>query len=363
MPTLSLCMIARDEADRLAAALTAARPAVDELVVVDTGSSDATIAVARQHGARVERFPWCDDFAAARNASLAAATGDWALVLDADEVLARPTQARAALLAFAQNHEGRLGQVTIENRADDRVQSTVSIARFLPLGRGILYRGRIHETLARSGATGLPAAPTGVTVQHFGYDEALVAQRAKLERNVRLCQRALADDPTDGYVAWQLGRTLALAGEHEHALAAFDRALGQCPDGAPWQPPLVEGAAGSLRALERSGQALELLEGLARTIPERADTLFLAALCRMDLGRFAEAEAGFRRCLELGPARSGPVESSPSAATWAPAHNLGVMCECLGRPAEARAWYERALGFDPGHDPSRAGLARLEAVA
>ena len=87
-PTLSLCMIARDEAPFLKQCLQSAASHVDEIVVVDTGSSDDTVAVAEAAGAIVTPFEWVDDFAAARNVSLQTATRDWVLVLDCDEVVA-----------------------------------------------------------------------------------------------------------------------------------------------------------------------------------------------------------------------------------------------------------------------------------
>src|SRR5437867_1951318 len=86
-PTLSVCMIVRDAERSLAAALQSARPFVDEMVVVDTGSVDATRRIAEEHGARLFDFAWCDDFSAARNYSLDQATGDWIFWMDADDVL------------------------------------------------------------------------------------------------------------------------------------------------------------------------------------------------------------------------------------------------------------------------------------
>ena len=88
MPRISLCMIARDEERFLADGLASARSAVDEIIVVDTGSRDRTRSIALAAGARVIEFAWCDDFAAARNAGLAEASGTHVLVLDADERLA-----------------------------------------------------------------------------------------------------------------------------------------------------------------------------------------------------------------------------------------------------------------------------------
>ena len=131
---LSLCLIARDEEVRLERCLESVRALVDELCVLDTGSRDATRALAQRLGARTAAFEWCDDFAAARNASLELATGDWALVLDADEALLTPaTEARARIEAFARAHPGRLGRLWIENIEGESVQTRARLARLVPL--------------------------------------------------------------------------------------------------------------------------------------------------------------------------------------------------------------------------------------
>ena len=85
--TLSLCMIVKNEEKHLVKCLKSVRDVVDEMIIVDTGSTDKTIDIARVFGAKVFDFPWTGDFSAARNHSLAQATGDWILVLDADEVI------------------------------------------------------------------------------------------------------------------------------------------------------------------------------------------------------------------------------------------------------------------------------------
>jgi glycosyltransferase involved in cell wall biosynthesis len=93
MPTLSLCMIVKNEAENLPRCLASVAGLVDEMIVLDTGSTDGTVDLARSLGAQVEHFVWCDDFSQARNVALEYVTGDWVLVLDADEVL-RPEAAR-----------------------------------------------------------------------------------------------------------------------------------------------------------------------------------------------------------------------------------------------------------------------------
>ena len=86
-PRLSVCMIVKNEERFLGQCLASVKGLADELIIIDTGSTDRTVEIAREHGAQVGHFEWCNDFAAARNASIAPATGDWILFLDADEEL------------------------------------------------------------------------------------------------------------------------------------------------------------------------------------------------------------------------------------------------------------------------------------
>ena len=116
MNALALVMIVRDEERSLERCLESARAWVDEIVVVDTGSSDATPDIARRLGARVGRFAWCDDFSAARNAALALAEAPWRLVLDADEWIIAGGDSLAALRDLAPQF---IGQISVASTFDD----------------------------------------------------------------------------------------------------------------------------------------------------------------------------------------------------------------------------------------------------
>jgi glycosyltransferase involved in cell wall biosynthesis len=190
-PTISLCMIVRDEEGTLGRCLAAAAPHVDELVVVDTGSQDATIEIARGFGARIAHFPWSDDFSAARNQSLALARTDRALVLDADE-LVTSSDARARLIDFVERARSRAspdaGQIELENVTQDGARSRTLMTRFFALSSGVRYTGRIHEHLVQDGQL-LRGRPTGVQVLHDGYTEVALAGRDKLARNEALLRR------------------------------------------------------------------------------------------------------------------------------------------------------------------------------
>lgn len=356
---ISLCSIVRDEAQSLARCLSSLEGVVDELCVLDTGSTDGTPELARSLGARTGHFTWCEDFSAARNASLALATGDWVLVLDADEQLASD-DARAKLEAFATHHSNAIGRVRLTNVGPEGASdgSSINLSRFFPRTPELCFSGRVHEQLSDSSGV-RERMDTGVELLHHGYSSEALVSRDKLTRNRRLVEAALKDEPEDAYLWYQLGRTEFVAEEHTAALRACSRAI-ELLDGAetPYVAMLFETAAYSLRQLGRSAEGLTLLERIGTRFSRRPDTCFAIALLNMDLGKLAEADAGFRACLELDSERPDGGESARSASTWAPAFNLGVMHEVLQHTAEARRWYERALAFHPQHAASHAALER-----
>jgi glycosyltransferase involved in cell wall biosynthesis len=358
---ISLCMIVRDEAENVERCLESVRGVVDEINVIDTGSSDGTVELLRRLGGRVSETEWRDDFSEARNASLAMAGGDWALILDADEELSTDG-ARRALEAFAASHPRAIGRVllsNIEGPGCEGAGSDLDISRFFPLGQGFSFSGRVHEQVVGE-EEGVPRFDTGVRVLHHGYQARTIDARSKLERNRRLLEVAIEDDPTDPYSWFHLGRTEFVAEEFGRAADACLKSRQLLAGGdAPYLGALYETAGYALRSLNRSEEALTLLEEVAVRFRRRADTRFLIALLSLDVGRLAQAEEGFRACLELEGEVPEGGETSRSASTWAPAFNLGVMHEVLQQRDLARDWYQRALAFYPEHDASREGLARV----
>ncbi len=357
-PKISLCAIVRDEEADLPRCLASVAGVVDELCILDTGSRDRTVEIARAAGARVEEFQWTEDFAAARNASLAMATGDWILVLDADEALEDP-DARACLEAFAAAHPDRAGQVTIVDRQEQGdLRSRVS--RFFPRRPDLRYVGRFHEQ-PHFGEGPAPARHVGLEVAHYGYRGDSISGKDKVARNRRFLEGLVAEEPQDAYHWYQLGRTHLVGENHEAALEAFTSALDHVDVGAPYLALLVELTCHTMRRLGRSLEALALLQQVAPAFAERADTSYVEGLLALDVGHLELAEARFQRCLELSNSDGLGGSSAEAAHTWGPAYHLAVMRECLEMPEDAREYYRRALAFKPDHAESLAGLERLAA--
>lgn len=146
MPRLSLCMIVKNEAHVIEACLRSVQGIVDEMILVDTGSSDGTVEIAKSFGARISTFAWCDDFSAARNASLDLATGDWVLVLDADEVLS--TRDAARVQTIVRLDHGELFEI-IQTTYTNTPEATEFTANALPDQEAAGFLGYIESPLVR----------------------------------------------------------------------------------------------------------------------------------------------------------------------------------------------------------------------
>lgn len=330
----ALVMIVRNGGADLSRALASLAPWVDEMVVLDTGSSDDSVARARAAGARVGPFTWVDDFGAARNAALALADADWHIVLDADEWLLEGGPALAALRHQTPNF---VGSVEVDSAQGDGQDSAPSrLSRVLP--GPVRYQGRVHEQAVHT----LPVQALAVRFGHEGYRPAALA--AKAGRNAALLQAALREHPADAYLWYQLGKDHDVYERWAEAVAAFDRAEQLLDTRSPgWLHDLT---VRRLHALKRCGRHEDAFEraraGLARW---QGSPDFFFALGDLLLDWAAEQpglapklvpmiEEAWQRCLALGehPEHEGAVRGRGSHLA---AGNLALLYDLVGRPDDA----------------------------
>ena len=345
MYTLALAMIVRNESANLKRCLDSVRDCVDYMVVIDTGSSDNTVQIAQDSGARVGHFSWVDDFAAARNYSLEVANADWNLILDADESVVVGTNAIESLRFAKPDFTGSL-RVDSSFEAEGNKSSASSwIARVLP--RGVKYAGRIHEQPVHT----FPVRKLPVHVLHTGYTPH--AMIAKQGRNSRLLERALLDCPMDGYLLYQLGKDHSVYQRYEDAVKAFSQAdlvLGQSH--ALGHDLLLRWLF-ALKKLARFEFAVELAESRMCLWAESPDYWFVVGDLLLDFvcnqphkagTLMPMIEASWLRCLEIGerPDLEGTVHGRGS---YLAAQNLAVVCEGMGRMDEALRYRKTAASF------------------
>ncbi|MDP6934506.1 MAG: glycosyltransferase family 2 protein, partial [Myxococcota bacterium] len=290
MPRITLCMIVRDEEAMLPACLESVAGVVDEMVIVDTGSEDGTVAIAKAAGAKVVHFPWCDDFAAARNAALPDATGEWILVLDADERLA-PGCGRL-LRAVADNARFDCGVLPLLNaihleataegilNGTERSGEPILLPRFVRNAPDLQWSGRVHESVDDwLKSNGCRVTRIDCPILHYGAVADLRLELGKAERNLALLERRCAEEPDRPgpfvYLSHELGR----AGQPKRAYEAAVRAwTNLCAALRPFEEPngrvrvdglpSIEGPCSLLAALllgrGAAGEALGVLDQAER---------------------------------------------------------------------------------------------------
>lgn len=381
MPRISLCMIVRDEERFLDACLASARPAVDEMIVVDTGSTDATVEVAERGGARVLRFAWCDDFAAARNVSLDAARGTHILVLDADERLVPEGASRLA--AAASNTKLAIGMLPLSDAdaldatpdevvsGSRRLHETAWVPRFFKNDARLRYRRRVHETLfqdidATLRAIGGRIGPVEAPIAHYGEVKQLRRALGKSDRNRRLLELALGEDPADGDLAGYLALEYVRSGERTRAraigerhLAPFLEALDR-RESEKLRPSPIQLAAvlATLQLEDREAQAaLDTVRAAAKRCVEPHPNLrFLEGAALEELGARDAAAQAFRDCLAMDGGRF-TIPVNPGATNAAPRLRLANLALARNEPREAIELLE-PVG---GRFATAAALSRAEA--
>jgi tetratricopeptide (TPR) repeat protein len=365
---ISLCMIVKDEEEMLPGCLGAIAPAVDEMIVVDTGSTDRTVAIAESFGAKVVSFPWNGSFADARNVSLDHATGDWILWLDADEHLVEGDAPRLRALARKTWREGIY--ITLNNRlgeADEEgfVHLTMRLFRNRPEYR---FAGRIHEQHTDAMPLHLPERfeASDVRVDHWGYRAERVAERNKNERNRSLLEREAAESRRiDPFTDFNLGTEHLIAGEPEQAVPLLQRswravvaASGPRPQ---YMPSLATRLLQAYRLAGEPRAALAVGEEILPIYADHTDVVRELALSARATGDLEQAAAWSERCLELGdaPARyAGAI----GAGTFLALGLLASVRAEQGKLDEAEQLLERSLREHPGYRQAERALADVRGL-
>jgi O-antigen biosynthesis protein len=350
MPTLALSMIVRDAARDLALCLESVRGIADEIVIADTGSADNSVDLARNLGARVIRIPWENDFARARNFSLAEVTADWVLSMDADERL--DPAAGQRLPPLLASRTARAYQVPIRNYVltlDERIWDRPARPNDSPLPEAknypayvdhenvrlfrrdpnLYFVGRVHETVGpRVLETGGRLGRADFLIHHFGLAVDPQTQNRKNIYYRELSIQKVQEMPQSAQAHFELGMVET---SEERALHCFNLACELKPDFTEaWI------FAGMMhRKLEHFQEALMALTRAWKLAP--ANSLIAESLGDVyyDIGDFQQAEKEYRRARKLGPARAG-LDSK-----------LGLVQVRNGRPAEGLNRLQDAIAREP----------------
>jgi pentatricopeptide repeat protein len=399
--SVSLCMIVKDEEDFLSPCLHSARDVVDEIVLVDTGSTDATLEIAHSFKAKVFQHEWKEDFSDARNVSLKHATSDWILFLDADEILDQKSAQMLPEILYRTEHFGFF--FCIYNvKENGFVSGRHYTVRLFRNQESIHFVGRIHEHISLMGTLAYP----GMSIYHFGYDLDPETMKRKKERNARILKQALAACGEDSVLRYHLAGVHLMLGEYEEAVehATVGMELTEefkeknclylvtlqvlinvyCKMGK-WD----EAEACCLKALEIRDDFIDALHTLARIYMIRNDCRkalltyhrFLEKKrlidCEPERGIFFRSLNSWGREAEVHNDLGGifyengnldrAIEEARRAIALLPHearsyYNLGSALAARGNVKEAEESFRKALEIQPAYPGAGEGLRKLKGV-
>lgn len=221
---ITLSMIVKNEEKFLRGCLESVCDVVDEIIIVDTGSTDNTINIAREFSAKLYEFKWNDNFSDARNFALSKSTEKYILYLDADERLANDS--KTELKKLAQNDERKGYYCRILNIDEvNKKPSVMKYVRFFPNDNSVRFEGRIHEQIEHSLLRNqISLSDSKIKIEHLGYSLSEESKKIKAARNLQLLLKDHSENPTS-YNAFQIAQTYAVLNDKNNAESYFELAL------------------------------------------------------------------------------------------------------------------------------------------
>ncbi|MBC8014610.1 MAG: glycosyltransferase [Sporomusaceae bacterium] len=301
---ISLCMIAKNEEQNIGRCLQSVTGVVDEIIIVDTGSSDNTCQIAQGFGAKVQSFTWNDNFSDARNASLDLATGDWILFLDADEELAKGSGATLQSAVLEPKIEGYFIKI-INVAGDDRFpeNSEDMVFRLFRNKKSYRFKGAVHEQICDAISEKNEGTPyqfiEDAVIYHYGYLNSHIEAKDKKKRNRVLLERELIHKPDDLLVRFHYGVELYRMEEYLLAIQEFEKIVTKVnPKQIIYGPKLVRYIVLAYKKVQELRLALHALQQGLALFPDYADLYHLGGITHYELREYGLAYEYFQKAVQ-----------------------------------------------------------------
>lgn len=292
MVSISACLIVKNESENLDTCLDSITGFVDEIIVVDTGSSDNTIEIAKKYSDKVFEFEWIDDFSAARNYSISKASSDFILIIDADEKLENGD----VLNEFLNIQDSSFGAWLVNldsytHKNDSEFKYTTQLLRLFKNDKSYKFEGIIHEQILPSILqNGKRIGNSDVYITHRGYDLDEARMRAKQERNLKLLEKHISFNPNDGYNLFNLAKTYLAINNNEKAKVYFELALENCPKDGVVYPSCLNYYSVLLYKFKDFEKAIKLLNESIRINPNQAFAFYILGDICFELKKHIESK-------------------------------------------------------------------------
>ncbi|WP_234119664.1 glycosyltransferase [Clostridium hydrogenum] len=332
-------MIVKNEEENLPKCLNSIKSKVDEIIIVDTGSTDKTMEVAKRYTDKVFNFEWCDDFSAARNFSINKAKNDWILILDADEVVNFFN--KKDISRFINKNKNVVGRIKRINTFEDSSGKKKFFERVNRLfnKKFFKYEGIIHEQVVSITGENYTTENIDVYANHIGYEKEILNRTNKIKRNKELLEKAIEMASDDPYLQYQLGKTFFMEKDYVKAEVNLSTAIRLGIDAKyEYVQDLIESYGYTLINLKKYKEAL-ILKKYEEFYNSKSDFNFVMGLIYMNNAMFKEAVNKFIQCQNSKECKIEGVNS------YLANYNIGVIYECLGILNEAVKYYKKCGNY------------------
>ncbi|MFW5980295.1 MAG: glycosyltransferase [Halanaerobiales bacterium] len=342
-PSISLCMIVKDEEKNIKRCLESVYKYLDEIIIVDTGSSDNTIRIAKEYGAKILEEKWDDDFSKARNKSLEYATGEWILYLDADEYLPLKTAEGLRELVKDNTITAWIFSIISPINESGDVNKHINI-RLFRNKKEYYFKGKIHEQIKASILKNNPEESivnSNLEIYHTGYRIDLPNRREKTLRNIRILKKELSAKENDSFLNFNLAKSYYVLGMYQLSQKYYQKALDNIKQGCEFTPALYRNYAACLLASGEYNQALKLLKKGILDYQDYPDLYFLFGQIFWELGIIKEAKKYFNYCIQFKEInyQYTTTEGVNDFLAW---ENLGEVCLLENNYQQALKYFENA---------------------
>ncbi|MBP1157800.1 MULTISPECIES: glycosyltransferase [unclassified Paenibacillus] len=292
--SISLCMIVKNEEKHLNKCLESVKEIVDEIIIVDTGSSDGTLEIAKEYNAKIYHFEWVDSFAAARNYSIKQASSDYILHLDADEYIEPGADIQKDMESGKDYY-----LMKIKNSISTGGAFTHTAVRLFKNNKNFYYQNRLHEQLnIHDEVNEFTSGEANSIIHHVGYSNDIMIEKNKADRNLPLMLKEVEENPT-GYNLYNMGKAYIAKDNYAEALPYFTRAYPLSRDRI-YLGELLAKMSLCLLELQRHEEGLQILKDAVELLPLDADLRYTQARIFYEWGYLKDAEISLKKCLEIG---------------------------------------------------------------
>jgi len=347
--TVSLCLIVKNESDCLARCLESFKDVIDEICILDTGSTDNTVEIALKYGARVELFDWCDDFSKARNQNIKMAKSDWIIVVDADEYLNQDDVSTLINALSKVEYDGFLIKTLNFHQPGTQNYIVNLNQRIFKNNGNFYYKGRIHEQIVavdnslRKGGF----LPLEVGFYHTGYLKDVRQAKKKNERNLTILENVVRDEPATMFTLFNLANEYSnMKGYEDKSLELYNKAYSFREYNAGFMPKLMVFRIQALLRAKKIDSALEAIEEGLKIFPTFTELVYQRALIEKERNLILKSINSFEECKIMGKPEA-KLEFTTKSYEFGPSFYLGEIYYQQQMYKKAYLNYLDALKIDP----------------